>query len=431
MTICLKSIQWLNEFSPNNKILLINPPVQEVRYAWVRWNQPTTLLMLSSLLEQKHCDVQLLDFMLPTESGRVAVRDLARQKVIDNTTYKTRTYGMPMDEASRNLRLVLKEWEPDHIVIDTLTSYWYETLRTLIPYLKTLIPRAEISVIGPYAVMETNHAQKIGATYLVTDFIDLNKSLPNYRLYLNAITKKLNSDKLPRFGGVKFTSDPVNGLIEQVKLLKQNNIKDVVIFEENLFLYNGEIIRDFLKEIKRQDIQLSLNGLCGIEIKDAPPGIFQEMYEAGFRSFFLEYEKEGNELAIDYYLRVYRELKKYRISSGDLAGFLMIGTIDDDLETMFRHSFQLLELCGSIIPKPYTPSFDTEEYRLLSLEGKLDQVSPHLFPLSGKNGISREDYKEFYQHTSFLNEKRLGQSFDFFDDHYCSIALKRSLGKKG
>ncbi|TLS54128.1 hypothetical protein FE782_01925 [Paenibacillus antri] len=361
----------------------------------------------------------------------MAVRDLAKQKIIDNTSYKARTYGMPMDEASKNLRLVLKEWEPDHIVINTLTSYWYETLRTLIPYLKTLIPGVKISIIGPYAAIETEHAQRIGATFLVTDFIDLKSCLPDFEIYYKAITRKLNSEKLPQFGGVKFSLDPVPGLLEQVNVLKRNNIKDVVIFEGNLFVNNGEILKEFIRELKKQEIQLSLYGLCGVEIKDAPPGIFQDMYEAGFRSFFLEYEKEGNDLAIDHYLRVYRELKRYKISSGNLAGFLMIGTQDDDLETMFRHSFQLLQLCGSLIPKPYTPSFNTDEYKSYSKAGKLDLLSPHVFPLSEKNGISREEYKEFYQHTSFLNEKRLGQSFNFFDDHYCSIALKRSLGKKG
>lgn len=431
MTTCLQAEQWLKEINPQAKVLLINPPVQEVRYAWIRWNQPTTLLMLSTLLGQMNCNVQLLDFMLPTESGRVATRDLAKHKIIGNTSYKARTYGMPMDEAARNLRVVLKEWEPEHIIIDTLTSYWYETLRTLIPYLKTLIPGAKISIIGPYAVMETEHAKRIGATYLVTDYLDLRQLIPNYEMYYNPITKKLNSDKLPRFGGLKFSQDPVNGLIEQVSVLKRNNIKDAVIFEGNLFQHDGEILKEFISSLKKGDIQISLHGLCGIEIKDAPPGIFQEMYDVGYRSFFLEYEKEGNDLTLDHYLRVYRELKKYNINSGNLAGFLMIGTQEDDLETMFRHSFQLLQLCGSLIPKPYTPSFDTEAYKSYSQAGRLDLLSPHVFPLAEKNGISREEYKEFYQHTSFLNEKRLGQSFNFFDDHYCSIALKRSLGKKG
>ncbi|WP_342404310.1 hypothetical protein [Brevibacillus sp. FSL K6-2834] len=431
MTICLQAEQWIKEFNSKTKILLINPPVQEVRYAWVRWNQPTTLLMLSTVLTEMHCDVQLLDFMLPSETGRVAIRDLAKQKVIGSTSYKARTYGMPMDEAAKNLRIVLKEWEPDHIIIDTLTSYWYETLRTLIPYLKTLIPDTRISIIGPYAAMETEHAKKMGATYLVTDYLDFQRCIPNYELYFKPITKKLNSDKLPRFGGLKFTQDPVNGLLEQVAVLRRNNIKDTVIFEENLFLHEGQILREFLSILNKEGIQLSFHGLCGIEIKDAPLGIFQEMYNGGYRSFFLEYEKQGNELIIDNYIRVYRELKSNKISSGNFAGFLMIGTPEDDLETMFRHSFQLLELCGSLIPKPYTPSFHTDEYKSYSRAGRLDLLSPHVFPLAEKNGISREEYMEFYQHTSFLNEKRLGQSFNFFDDHYCSIALKRSLGKKG
>ena len=33
------------------RVLLINPPVQEKRYHWIRWNQPVELLRLSTWIK--------------------------------------------------------------------------------------------------------------------------------------------------------------------------------------------------------------------------------------------------------------------------------------------------------------------------------------------------------------------------------------------
>src|SRR5438128_1385253 len=64
-TYCGKNV------TSEDRVLLINPPVIETRYQWLRWNQPLDLLRLSSFLkEQIGCEVKLFDFMLPN-GGRV------------------------------------------------------------------------------------------------------------------------------------------------------------------------------------------------------------------------------------------------------------------------------------------------------------------------------------------------------------------------
>src|SRR6185369_16207890 len=56
---------------PESKVLLVNPPVQEKRYHWLRWNQPLDLLRLSSWLKEAvgFADIRLYDFMLADEAG--------------------------------------------------------------------------------------------------------------------------------------------------------------------------------------------------------------------------------------------------------------------------------------------------------------------------------------------------------------------------
>jgi hypothetical protein len=56
-----------------DRVLLLNPPVEETRYSWLRWNQPLDLLKLASLLRsQVECGVELLDCMKPDPNGKVA-----------------------------------------------------------------------------------------------------------------------------------------------------------------------------------------------------------------------------------------------------------------------------------------------------------------------------------------------------------------------
>src|SRR3954463_13698720 len=62
------------QLGPKARILLINPPVEERRYHWLRWNQPLELLRLSSWIRRQEpkAEVRLFDFMLPLdENGTV------------------------------------------------------------------------------------------------------------------------------------------------------------------------------------------------------------------------------------------------------------------------------------------------------------------------------------------------------------------------
>lgn len=436
----LASENWIKTLTADDKVLLINPPVQEIRYAWVKWNQPSDLLMLSSRLKREvGCEVELLDFMLPFESGRVPMRDLAKPKRVGQgefqMTYSSRTYGLPLEDAKRNLEAVLPIWKPTHVVITTLTSYWFETLLTLIPYLRTLIPSAKVTVMGAYPVVEPIHAKRLRADYLFTDFISLEQYVPDFNLYYQGVTKQLHNDRAVAFGGLKFTKEnTVENLLRQVQVLREREIKDFAIFEGNIFRDGCSILDDFLSALEKEKIRINLNGLCGLQISDAVDGIYLKMRKNGFRSFFLEYELEGAELNLDSYGRAYKELRDRegyaRIPSGNLTGFVMIGEPTDNLELKFKHCFNLLEICGSIIPKPFTPNPDSAEYKEIASTGKLDLLSPHTFPMAEKSGITRQEYVELYKHTTFLNEKRMGNSFNFFDDRYSSVALKRSLGKK-
>src|SRR5271166_3095718 len=118
-----------------DRVLLINPPVVQTRYSWVRWNQPLDLLKLASYLRTNlGCEIHLLDYMKPDKKGEVPQEWLpkaSRYVLMGDEKYPMRRFG-------RSHR-VLKDWLamsrakakgglPTQVWITSLCSYWFESI---------------------------------------------------------------------------------------------------------------------------------------------------------------------------------------------------------------------------------------------------------------------------------------------------------------
>ena len=105
MTKSVTGHELLKQVQIGDRILLVNPPVFETRYNWLRWNQPLDLLRIGAYLKSsKKCDVELFDFMLPNNKGHVQKKGLSGQeryrKVGDGDfayTYPMWRFGKPLD----------------------------------------------------------------------------------------------------------------------------------------------------------------------------------------------------------------------------------------------------------------------------------------------------------------------------------------------
>src|SRR5436190_18972108 len=96
-----------------DRVLLINPPVEETRYNWVRWNQPLDLLKIASRLRSHtECGVELLDCMKPDESGKVAEDWLPRDRryySVKGDRYPMRRFGTSYGDLTKQLTAMHKE----------------------------------------------------------------------------------------------------------------------------------------------------------------------------------------------------------------------------------------------------------------------------------------------------------------------------------
>src|SRR5207302_5123910 len=118
-----------------DRVLLLNPPVEETRYSWLRWNQPLDLLKLASRLRSHvECGVELLDCMKPDEHGKVTEEWLPRDRryySVKGERYPMRRFGTSYANISRQLMAMLQEGrkrKPTQVWITSLCSYWHHSV---------------------------------------------------------------------------------------------------------------------------------------------------------------------------------------------------------------------------------------------------------------------------------------------------------------
>src|SRR5262245_58499411 len=157
-----------------DRVLLVNPPVEETRYSWVRWNQPLDLLKLASRLRSRvRCGVELLDCMKPDPGGKVKEDWLPRARRYYNVhgeRYPMRRYGTAYADLARQFaaRATAKD-RPTQVWVTSLCSYWYESVAEVCRLARAALPGARVLLLGQYARLMPQHAAEACAVdYVVS-----------------------------------------------------------------------------------------------------------------------------------------------------------------------------------------------------------------------------------------------------------------------
>ena len=177
-----------------SRVLLINPPVQERRYHWIRWNQPSTL-RLSAWLKATHrgIDVKLFDFMMPDEGGHVPKHKVKETWTGSSSDDQLWHFGQPFEAFERSIAtLTHRGSAPDVVNVTSLTSYWHESIEKLLHKLCTkLEPKRRdatlICLAGNYPRLEPAHAEtQLDADVAFTTSVDTSGYCPDLDLYRDA-----------------------------------------------------------------------------------------------------------------------------------------------------------------------------------------------------------------------------------------------------
>jgi len=428
----LSAQETLNQMQ--GRVLLINPPVVDSRYPWIRWNQPLDLLKLGAVLSEAHgCQVKLFDFLLPTPKGVVPRR---KSKIRDDLPpdepihwrfgQSWEAFDIYLDE------LISDSWLPDSVWITTLTSFWWQMVPLVANQVKNKLRRPTVVLYGNYPVLETAHAAQFcpNVDIVVRDHANLARQAADFSLY--------ESQKL-RFCALDLCSPTLLGEISRAL---DRDIFHFCFFDDNLFKDFNTCLKPVLDEVVKCEWNLRFHGICGVQTQNFPIEHAQLLADAHFSELHFEPALDEDRLVDEpLYRTVMQACERAGFvsqrgagwdfrGSNFLSGFLWIGRPDDDLDKLVWNALKLLQLVGMVIPKPYSPSPGTDDYALLvSQVGEIEpqDISPHRLPFAGRNGIERSDYKDLYRMTAFLNLKVRSHTFDFLGDTYLAKVVRQSL----
>jgi hypothetical protein len=278
-------------------------------------------------------------------------------------------------------------------------------------------------LIGQYARLTPKHAAEHCVCDLVIsdtpDLIDQPAALDLYK-------------EPPPFVAVQLGSKSAIG---DIKAAVKRQIVQVVFFGEDMCEKNGDSLIEIVEATEREHRHLRYHVICGLQPELFTPKIAKLLARKSFAQFHFEQASDGDGLNVEAYARARRYLEEAKLKLPDerISGFVWIGRPGDNLERLIRNTLTVLDHFGSIILKPFSPTpgetaqLDHAEY----LEGiKPHRWSPHFFPFSDLNGITRSEYHDLYRMAAFLNEKVHNQAFDFLNGTLGTQMLRNSLSRE-
>jgi hypothetical protein len=430
------------------RVLLINPPVQEKRYHWIRWNQPLELLRLSTWLKTraKDLDVRLFDFMAPAPDGTVPKHRVkerwqgAEEAIIWH-------FGQPFEEFERRLLQWRREaWNPDVIVVSSLCSYWHVAIGKLLSQLCTKLGpqqrrRTKICLYGNYPRIEPEHARRqAAADVALTTTVDTTGCAPDFELHFKAM------GHLPNFFAFDIEDPAVVEHIDRaVALARRVATRPGVSFRGAVgAFFNADLcspstrLADVAVYLEKNPGTLRFEAICGVEPSSVTRDHLDLMRRANFRSLFVEHARlGGGSLAHAAYAAIRDELREQthakrvgRVSSVWCAptGFVKIGLPGDDLDELVEAALELNSWFQSIILKPYgySPSIDEEPRETRWHAPHVS--SPQWFPYVGHgSSLTAGDYDNLVRFQNMLNRRVKGTTFDFLGDGNVAQLVRETL----
>ncbi len=414
-----------------DRVLLVNPPVEETRYSWVRWNQPLDLLKLAShLRDETGCKVELLDFMKPDNEGNVPEQFLPaarRYLQLGDHRYPMRRFGQPyslLTELVTQRRAEGRRHTPTQVWITSLCSYWFEGVAQVCRVARQTLPDAKIVLIGQYPRLLPDHASATcAADLIVSDEISLDDARAALDLY---------GEMPPPFVALRLD---ISTAIAEIKAALDSKIVDFTFFDDNLFRDDGESLREIVKRGSDVNNRIRFHLICGVNALGITKAVARSLAHKSITEVHIEEPEVTQSAALSVYtqIRSYLQEAGLQVPGKRVSGFVWIGTPRESLNDVIGRAFRALDCLGSFILKPFTPtpgSAPVREHADYLAQIPYQHWSPHLFPFSELNQITRSEYHDLYRLAAFLNDKVRGTGFDFLNGTLGSQFLRESLRRE-
>ena len=410
-------------FSRPRRVLLLNPPIVDLRVPWADWVEPTGLLKIGTLLRARGCDVRLLDCFrsAPLRKRRHAILEREGQRLYQWS------YGLDAPGIRRELRALRHDqWIPDHVLITTLTSPWWHGAAIAAAQVRSIFPVATIILGGAYPLHAREHAIQHGGADQVGDD-DLASEAASLPPALELCKGKIASIAVTSIAevGVEATLDTIDAAV--LRGATRIHLADHGIASRAPFLLENLLSRLALVHARTR---LYVLGEISAQEVAAWPDLPRLLCAARCRQLVLSDNRDypvdsvGEETFIQDVRRATEAVLATRLRwrTDDYGVEQCIGRSGEPPERSAGLLPRLAHVAGSVIPVPFQTTLQE-----IGAHDPWD-TNAKLFPLAERNGSSFMAYMELLGLCTVANAKYRARTFDFLnEDSLIAQSLRRAL----
>ncbi len=380
------------------KILLVNPPIYDFA-AYDFWLKPSGMLSVAGFLRGK-ADFKLFDYLdrlapfmtgqKKCESdrwgrGRFYCEHSPVPQALEAIPRYFRRFGLP-----RRLfaSFLAKEGPFDFVMVQTTMTYWYEGLREVIEDVHKLQPQAKIILGGNYVTLCSDHAQTLGADFIVkgTNLEPLWEYLaipPDMRQpALWEVYDKLNVGVLKLTEGCPFnctycsvpmvygTFKPrsLEHSLGELELLCRLGAGNVAFYDDALLFEADKVLIPFLSEVLKRNLRVNFHSPNALNARFVTSKLAELMIRAGFKTFYLGFEsaskqwqkQTGSKVFSDELAEATRHLLAAGAEPENITAYQILGHPHIDIQELeasmrFVSSLGIRGMLADFSPIPGTP----------------------------------------------------------------------------
>lgn len=380
------------------KILLLNPPIYDFA-AYDFWLKPYGMLSTAGYLRNR-ADFILFDYLDRLHPfttgqkeqqfdewgrGRFYFEKVTRPPCLAQIPRYFRRFGLPR---SIFQNFLIKQQPCDFVFVQTMMTYWYPGVKEVIEDVREIWPKAKIVLGGNYVTLCYNHAQKLGADFLVRDadlqplweYLNITPDSKQPALWetyekLNVGVLKLSDGcpfnctycSVPKIYG-KFKARPMEHSLVELQLLAKCEVKNIAFYDDALLFDAEKILIPFLEEVLRRNIKVNFHTPNAINARFITSELAKLMVRAGFKTFYLGFEstspewqqRTGSKVFSDELAQAVKHLIAAGAEPTNITAYQILGHPYTDIQELeasmrFANSLGIRGMLADFSPIPGTP----------------------------------------------------------------------------
>jgi hypothetical protein len=408
--------------SGRRRVLLVNPPVYDLRLDWARWQQPIGLLQIGATLKERGADVRLFDILVAgtSDDGHVTRRQVETFQ-IEGDDLAWWCYGLPWADIGRRFRQWRAEgWVPDEVWVTSLTSFWWRGAQEVIRRTRyDWWPEARIVLGGVYPTLYPAHATaNTEADVIVSGAIGVHPSA-DLTLY----------DTIPVNSGVYlYAHEHADDVVAEIAAKSRLGVREFSFFDDEIPGADPErfdyVLEAIARSRPRQKVRLVILG--NLRAENVGELLAARLYAAGLSEAYLGWDAGLNGNMAPYVQAAYNleTFAGFKPRDGSLSAIIHAGWPGENLEDAAAHLLHLAHAVGSVTVFPYqaTPAQGAQLG-----DPAPDQLNGKLFPFAALNGAHFADYADLLRLAATLNSKYRDVTFDFLGDDLIGRLVRSSI----